>query len=173
MAWAQIFGGDQRGQIELHAAAGLARKQQLSGNLQTELVRQVIPLCNSTAAKVQLKKLMDVIHADSVTRVTSAIGRRVLQRLESGFGEFIIGGAQWKALMGILWVIKHKDVVVFIERAWNIRTASLHNPAVRICEFVHDPRRARRVHQGCRHTSERHLPVFQETALAIVLQPAG
>jgi len=57
------FGGDQRGQSELHAAAGLARKQQLSGNRLTELVRQVIPLCNSTAAKVQRKKMMGAISA--------------------------------------------------------------------------------------------------------------
>jgi hypothetical protein len=55
MAWAQIFGGDQRGQIELRAAAGLARKQQLSGNLLTELVRQVIPLCNRAVEESNAK----------------------------------------------------------------------------------------------------------------------
>jgi hypothetical protein len=64
------FGGDQRGQIELHAAAGLARKQQLGGNLLTELVRQVIPLCNRSGARVQLKEFMGVIHAGGVTQVT-------------------------------------------------------------------------------------------------------
>jgi hypothetical protein len=64
------FGGDQRGQIELHAAAGLARKQQLSGNPRTELVRQVIPLCNRSGGRVQLKKFMESIHASGVTQVT-------------------------------------------------------------------------------------------------------